>query len=90
MLYLSQIQNQPIWDSFGRPVGRCKDILIENVERPFPVILALAVQDGDATPQFIPATQVSALFPSITLGVPIDRVRAYSATGGELWLAAES
>jgi Mg/Co/Ni transporter MgtE len=29
MLYLSQIQNQRIWDAFGRPVGRCTDILEE-------------------------------------------------------------
>jgi magnesium transporter len=87
MLYLSQVQNQRVWDAFGRPVGRCKDILIGNAESTFPEILALVVEEKDSAPRFIKASQISSLFPSITLGVPIEQLQPYTPGGGELWLA---
>lgn len=87
MLYLSQVQNQRVWDAFGRPVGRCQDVLVGHVDSPFPPVLALALRDGDGTPKHIAADQISSLFPSITLNVPAEQVRPYHPTGDELWLA---
>ena len=87
MLYLSQVLNQRIWDAFGRPVGRCKDVLIGSVESNFPLILALAYEDEDRTPQFLPTALVSSLFPSITLSVPRAKLHSYTPSGDELWLA---
>ena len=86
MLYLSQIQNQRIWDAFGRQLGRCGDVIIGNVDEPFPLILALVVRDSDQLPQYLDITQVSSLYPSITLNVPIESVRPYAPKGDELHL----
>jgi magnesium transporter len=87
MLYLSQVQNQRIWDAFGRPVGRCKDVLIGSVESTFPLIVALAYEDENHTPQFLPTAQVSSLVPSITLSVPLAKLHSYTPRGDELWLS---
>ena len=86
MLYLSQVQNQRIWDAFGRSVGRCKDVLIGHVDRPFPPALALAVADGDTAPRLISSDQVASLFPSIILSVSLDKLKTYEPRGDELWL----
>ena len=88
MLYLSQIQNQRIWDAFGRPVGRCEDVLVGHVDEAFPSVLAIAVRDGDATPAYIATDQVSSLYPSITLSVPAEQIMPYRPSGDELRLAA--
>ncbi len=88
MLYLSQIRNQRIWDAFGRPVGRCEDVLIGHVDEAFPNVLAIAVRDGDATPAYIATDQVSSLYPSITLSVPAEQIVPYRPGGDELRLAA--
>jgi magnesium transporter len=87
MLYLSQVQNQRIWDAFGRPVGRCKDILIGNGASTYPAVLALAVEEKDQPPRYIPAAQISSLYPSITLNVPAAKLQTYTPRGDELWLA---
>ncbi|MGC9350227.1 MAG: magnesium transporter [Anaerolineae bacterium] len=87
MLYFSQMQNRRIWDSFGRPVGRCKDLLFGEVARAFPLALALVISDGQQIPSHIPMDQVSSLYPSITLNVPRERVRAYHREGNEIQVA---
>jgi len=132
MLYLSQVQGQKVWDAWSRPVGRCADILVGNLEQPFPTVVALAlkdhgaparhqngvvqegiarhqngvVQEGIARHQngvvrggvarhqngvvrggvarFIPAGQISELFPSIVLTVSKEDVQSYTPGGDEL------
>ncbi len=86
MFYLSQVHNERIWDAFGRPVGRCKDVLVGNVEETYPLIIALVVADGDAIPRHIAASQISSIYPSITLSVPLEKIDAYQPQGDELSL----
>ncbi|MDH7485653.1 MAG: CBS domain-containing protein [Anaerolineae bacterium] len=87
MLYLSQVQGRKVWDAWSRPVGRCADILVGNLEQPFPPVVALALKDHGAPAQFISAEQVSELFPSIVLKVPKENIRPYTPRGDELPLA---
>ena len=86
MFYLSQVQKQRIWDAFGRPVGQCEDVLIGDVDETYPLIAALVVADGDTTPRYIAASQISSLYPSITLSVPLEKISAYQPQGNELAL----
>lgn len=86
MLYLSQVQGQKVWDAWSRPVGQCADILVGNLEQPFPTVVALALKDHDAAARFIPAGQISELFPSIILTVPREEVRPYKPGKDELLL----
>lgn len=87
MLYLSQLQGQKVWDAWGRPVGRCADILVRNLEQPFPPVVALALKERNAPARLIPATQVSELFPGVVLKVPREEVSPYTPLGDELPLA---
>lgn len=87
MLYLSQLQGRKVWDAWSRPVGRCADILVGNLEQPFPPLVALALKDHGVPVHFIPAEQVSELFPSIVLKVPREHIRPYTPSGDELPLA---
>lgn len=87
MFYLSRVQNQRIWDAFGRPVGRCHDLLVGPIDEAFPQVVAIAVQDGDQAPAFIATEHISSLFPSITLNVPVEKLLAYTPSGAELPLA---
>ena len=86
MLYLSQIRNQRIWDAFGRPLGRCDDLLAASVDEPFPLIRAIVIRDGDQAPQYLDMAQVSSLYPSIILSVPTEQIRSYAPIGNELRL----
>lgn len=87
MLYLSQLQGQKVWDAWGRPVGRCADILIRGLEQPFPPVVAVALKERGATRRLIPATQVSELFPGVVLKVPREEISSYTPVGDELPLA---
>jgi CBS domain-containing protein len=49
--------------------------------------LALVLKDGDREDRFIPAHQITSLFPSIILNVPKEQIKPYQPTGQELWLA---
>ncbi len=86
MLYISQIRGQQVWDAWGQPVGHCADILVGAVEQPFPPVRALALRDAENGDRFIPAAQISSLYPSITLTIPKERRKPYTPTGDELWL----
>jgi len=88
MLYLSQIQGRKVWDAWSRPVGRCVDILVGAPEHPFPPIAALKLEDSDAPVQFVPAEQISELFPNVVLKVPREEVRPYTPGEGDLLLGA--
>jgi magnesium transporter len=84
MLYLSQVQGRGVWDAWSRPVGRCADILVGNLEQSFPPVVALVLRDHGASAQFIPVEQISELFPSIVLKVPKEDIRPYRPSGNEL------
>lgn len=86
MLYISQIQGQQIWDAWGQPVGHCADILVGAVEQAFPPVCALALRDAENGDRFVAASEISSLYPSITLNVPKAQRKPYAATGDELWL----
>jgi CBS domain-containing protein len=86
MLYVSQLQGKQIWDAWSLPVGKCVDILVGAPDRPYPPLRALAMRDGDSETHFIPADQVSALFPTINLKVPQNGIRPYEPQGDDLWL----
>jgi len=88
MLYVSQMQNQQVWDAWGQPIGRCADVLVGAVDQNFPPVKALLLRgdthaNGD---RFIPAVCVSSLYPSITLNVPQDKCPPYTPAGDELRL----
>ncbi len=88
MLYVSQMQNQQVWDAWGNPVGRCADVLVGEVDRSFPPVRALLLHGGASKKddRFIPASCVSSLYPSITLSVPQDKCPDYTPSGNELRL----
>lgn len=86
MLYVSQLQGLQVWDAWSQPVGRCADILVGDLEQPFPPVRALALRNGDAKVHFIAAEQLSSLFPSIALKVPKTEITPYQPHGDELWL----
>ena len=87
MLYVSQLEGQRVWDAWGNIIGQCKDVLTNYVEKPFPHLLALVLKNGDREDRYIPAYQITSLFPSIILNVPKDQLKPYQPTGQELWLA---
>lgn len=89
MLYVSQLEGQRVWDAWGQPIGRCKDVLTNYVEKPFPHLLALVLKNGEREDRFIPASQITSLFPSIVLNIPQEQIQAYQPTGQELWLAGQ-
>ena len=84
MFYVSQLQGTQVWDAWGEPVGRCTDVLVNNLDQRFPRVCALAVQNGG--PELIDAVQVSGLYPSIILTVPKAQIQPYQPKGDELWL----
>ncbi len=87
MLYFSQLQGKQIWDAWSQPLGKCSDLLIGNLDQPFPVVRAIALKGGGEDERLIPASQVSGLFPSIVLKVPAEELTPYTPKGDELRLA---
>ncbi len=88
MLYLSQLQGKQVWDAWSQPIGKCYDLLVGNLDQPFPPVRAIAMTTADGTDRLIPASQVSGLFPSITLKVPTEEVKTYTPKGDELHLVS--
>lgn len=86
MLYISQIQGRQVWDAWSHPVGRCIDLLVGSPEEPFPPVVAVVVRTPQGGQDFIPASEVSSLYPAITLNVPLENHVPYVPTGEELWL----
>lgn len=84
MIYFSQLINQYVWDGYGGVVGKLEDILINGTDKTMPPIVALSLKKNPAGISLIPAHQIASLWPSITLKVGTDRIRAYSPTGHEL------
>ncbi len=86
MLYVSQIQGRQVWDAWSQLVGRCVDVLVSSLEEPFPPIAALVVRTPEGQQDFIPASEISSLYPGIVLNVPLEQHVPYQPTGDELWL----
>jgi len=86
MLYLSQLQGKQVWDAWSEPLGKLQDVLVGNVDQPFPPVRAIAMETPDGAERLIPASQLSGLFPSILLKVPGEEVRPYTPKGDELRL----
>jgi CBS domain-containing protein/sporulation protein YlmC with PRC-barrel domain len=84
MIYFSQLINQTVWDGYGSVVGKLDDILVDRTERKMPPIVALSLKKNPAGVDFIPAAQIASLWPSITLKVGVDRLRAFKPSGHEL------
>jgi CBS domain-containing protein/sporulation protein YlmC with PRC-barrel domain len=88
MLYLSQLQGKQVWDAWSQPIGKCYDVLVGNLDQPFPPVRAIAMKTADGAERLIPASQLSGLFPSIILTVPTEEVKPYAPKGDELRLAS--
>jgi len=88
MLYLSQLQGKQVWDAWSQPIGKCYDVLVGNLDQPFPPVCAIAMKTADGEEQLIPASQLSGLFPSIILKVPTEEVKPFAPKGDELRLAS--
>lgn len=86
MLYASQLTGSKVWDAWGQEVGRCSDVLVREVETPFPTLAALEVRAPDGATRYIAANQVSGLYPSIILTVPQQQIIDYTPAGDELRL----
>ena len=84
MIYFSQLINQTVWDGYGSVVGKLEDILIDSTERKMPPIVALSLKKNPAEIDFIPASHIASLWPSITLKIGVDRLRAFKPSGHEL------
>jgi magnesium transporter len=84
MIYFSQLINQTVWDGYGSIVGKLEDILIDRTERKMPPIVALSLKNNPTEIDFIPASQIASLWPSITLKVGVDRLRTFQPSGHEL------
>ena len=88
-IFLSEINNKPVWDSGGEYVGRCADVLVGDVDQPFPRVRALALRNGADAPRFVSAEQVGWLRPSILLTVEQPNLSPYEPKGDDLWLARQ-
>jgi CBS domain-containing protein len=86
MIYISTVIDQKVWDIWGNSIGKCKDIVIGHDDRVFPLITAISVQKEDGSSILLKASQVSSLFPSITLKVPAEDIAIYEPVGNELYL----
>lgn len=85
-IFLSEIQNKPVWDIRGRRVGRCVDVLVRGTESTLPRVSALAVRNGTTQTIYVPAEQISWLRPSILLKVEQGKITPYTPQGDEVQL----
>jgi CBS domain-containing protein len=85
--FLSQILGKPVWDAQGQRIGRCVDVLVEDVDAGFPAVRAMALKNGEPEIRLVPSESISWLKPSIILNT--NNPPAYEATGHELWLAKQ-
>ena len=89
MIYISSIIDKRVWDIWGKEVGRCTDVLAGYSDNSFPHIAAIVVKRKAEEEILIPASQVSSLYPGITLKYPEVEIRAYTPKGNELRLRAQ-
>ncbi len=89
MIYISSIIDKKVWDIWGNEVGRCIDILAGNTDNSFPHIAAIVIKRKAEDEVFIPAFQVSSLYPGITLKIPAADIQVYAPKGNELRLRSQ-
>jgi len=91
MPFLSEFLGRAVWDSEGQRVGKLDDLLASAapVETPYPPIVALAVEQGEAT-MLIPWDQVRVMVgPVIALGVRAEAITPYLPAEHDLYLARD-
>jgi len=86
MIYISSIIDKQVYDVWGNEVGRCIDIIASNTENSFPHVAAINVKNSSGDSVLVPSSQVSSLFPGITLKIPSEEISSYHPKGSELFL----
>ena len=89
MIYISSIIDKQVFDIWGNEVGRCTDILAGHTDNGFAPVAAIVVRRKPDDEMIVPASQVSSLYPGITLKVPLADLRPYTPKGNELYLRAQ-
>ncbi len=89
MAFLSELRGQKVWDGAGRQIGRCRDILVSELERDYPPVSGLAISDGtQGELRLIPVEEIEWLGkPAILLRSTGADIPLLQPTGHELWLA---
>ncbi len=82
-IHFSQLLDKPVWDSQGRRLGRCQDLLVAETGRGFPILRAIALKGRD-NPVLLPVDELAHLHPSIILGA--SEPGKYLPSHDELWL----
>jgi CBS domain-containing protein/sporulation protein YlmC with PRC-barrel domain len=91
MPFLSEFLGRAVWDSEGQRVGKLDDLLASAapVETPYPPIVALVVEQGEAI-MLIPWDQVRVMVgPVIALGVKAEAITPYLPAEHDLYLARD-
>jgi len=86
MIFLSELRGKPVWDTAGEQIGKCVDLLVADLEHPFPAVTSIAVQTADGV-RYININQVGWLWPSILLEVKAADLLPYEPAPHELRLA---
>lgn len=89
MAFLSELRGQKVWDGAGRQLGRCRDILVSDLERNYPPVSGLAISDGvHGELRLIPEREIEWLGkPAILLRSTGPDIPLFQPTGDDLWLA---
>lgn len=82
--YLSRILGKPVWDAQGNQLGRCADVLVAEVEKGFPPLRAIAIENKGQPERLVSADHVAWLIPSIIVNTP--NPPPYEPRKDELWL----
>ncbi len=83
--YLSQIIDKPVWGEQGQRLGRCTDLLVEEIDHVAPALRALAMMAQEIGQEIlVPADQIAWLSPAIILKSTTPT--PYQARGNEIWL----
>lgn len=87
MFYVSQIQNQLVWDAYGNAIGKCEDILTGFVKINFPPIVAISLsRKNNHDSKLIPSSIINSFYPSIVINTPEYEIPEFLPEGNELWL----
>ena len=86
MIYLSQLLNQKVWDSFGHVIGRVDDILANGTEKKMAPLAAILLKGAQEGHELIDARYITSLWPSVTLNTDETKIQPYIPNGHELHL----
>jgi len=89
VIYISSVIDKQIYDIWGNEVGRCTDLLAGHTDNGFPPVVAIALKRKSDNEILIPASQISSLFPGITLKNPAVNIPSYTPKGNEIYLRSQ-